>query len=397
MEEYMSVFQKCHDYQTVRMLRAEGLYSYYRSLSSPQEPVVKMGGREVIMLGSNNYLGLANHPEVKRAASHAMARYGTGSAGSRLLNGTFDIHVELEERLAAFMQRESALVFTTGFQVNLGVLSCLLGRQDLVFLDALDHASIIDGVRLGFAKTLKFAHNDMDDLAGKLARAPADKSKLIVVDGVFSMEGDLADLPALTKLASLHGAGLMVDDAHGLGVFGECGRGTPEHFGVEDGVDLIAGTFSKSLGTVGGFIAGDETVIDYIRHHARSEIFSASPPPASVAAAIQALSIIEREPERREQLWKNTHYMMRELRALGFDTGDSESPVIPIVVGDDLTSFIMVRRLQELGIFANPVISPAVPKGGALIRTSYMATHERKHLDRALEVLAQVGREVGII
>ena len=393
----MSVFQKCHDYQTVRALRAKGLYSYYRSISSPQEPVVKMDGREVIMLGSNNYLGLANHPEVKRAASRAMTQYGTGSAGSRLLNGTLDIHVELEERLAAFMKRESALVFTTGFQVNLGVLSCLLGRQDLVFLDALDHASIIDGVRLGFAKTFKFAHNDMDDLASKLERAPAEKNKLIVVDGVFSMEGDLADLPALTKLAATHGAGLMVDDAHGLGVFGEHGRGTPEHFGVEDGVDLVAGTFSKSLATVGGFIAGDETVIDYIRHHARSEIFSASPPPASVAAAIEALSIIEQEPERREQLWKNTHYMLRELRALGFDTGDSESPVIPIVVGDDLNTFVMVKRLQELGIFANPVISPAVPKGGALIRTSYMATHERKHLDRALEVLAQVGREVGII
>jgi 8-amino-7-oxononanoate synthase len=393
----MSVFQKCHDYQAVRTLRAKGLYSYYRSISSPQEPVVTMAGREVIMLGSNNYLGLANHPEVKLAASQALARYGTGSAGSRLLNGTLDLHVELEERLAAFMQRESALVFTTGFQVNLGVLSCLLGRQDVVFMDGFDHASIIDGVRLGFAKTFKFAHNDMDDLAAKLERAPADKGKLIVVDGVFSMEGDLADLPALSKLASKYGAGLMVDDAHGLGVFGEHGRGTPEHFGVEDGVDLIAGTFSKSLATVGGFIAGDEAVIDYIRHHARSEIFSASPPPASVAAAIQALSIIEREPQRRKQLWENTRYMMRELRALGFDTGDSESPVIPIVVGDDLTTFIMVKRLEELGIFANPVISPAVPKGGALIRTSYMATHERKHLDRALEILAQVGREVGII
>jgi 8-amino-7-oxononanoate synthase len=393
----MSVFKKCHDYQVARALRAEGLYPYYRSIGSPQEPVVKIDGREVIMLGSNNYLGLANHPEVKRAASDATARYGTGAAGSRLLNGTFDIHVELEERLAAFMRRESALVFTTGFQVNLGVLSCLLGRQDLVFLDSLDHASIIDGVRLGFARTAKFAHNDMDDLAAKLERAPADKGKLIVVDGVFSMEGDLANLPALAKLAGEHGVGLMVDDAHGLGVFGEHGRGTPEHFGVEDGVDLVAGTFSKSLASVGGFIAGDEEVVDYIRHHARSEIFSASPPPASVAAAIAALEIIEREPERRAQLWKNTHYMLRELRALGFDTGDSESPVIPIVVGDDLTTFRMVQRLQELGIFANPVISPAVPPGGSLIRTSYMATHERKHLDRALEVLAQVGREMGIL
>jgi 8-amino-7-oxononanoate synthase len=393
----MSVFQKCHDYQAARTLRAEGLYSYYRSISSPQEPVVMMDGREVIMLGSNNYLGLANHPEVKHAASDAMARYGTGSAGSRLLNGTLDLHVEIEQRLAAFMRRESALVFTTGFQVNLGVLSCLLGRGDLVFLDGLDHASIIDGVRLGFARSVKFAHNDMNDLAAKLERAPADKGKLIAVDGVFSMEGDLADLPALSQLASRHGAGLMVDDAHGLGVFGAHGRGTPEHFGVEDRVDLVAGTFSKSLATVGGFIAGEETVIDFIRHHARSEIFSAAPPPASVAAAIQALAIVESEPERREQLWKNTRYMLRELRSLGFDTGDSESPVIPIVVGDDLATFVMVKRLQEQGIFANPVISPAVPPGSALIRTSYMATHERKHLDRALEALGQVGREVGIL
>jgi 7-keto-8-aminopelargonate synthetase-like enzyme len=237
----------------------------------------------------------------------------------------------------------------------------------------------------------------MNDLAAKLERAPADKGKLIAVDGVFSMEGDLADLPALSQLASRHGAGLMVDDAHGLGVFGAHGRGTPEHFGVEDRVDLVAGTFSKSLATVGGFIAGEETVIDFIRHHARSEIFSAAPPPASVAAAIQALAIVESEPERREQLWKNTRYMLRELRSLGFDTGDSESPVIPIVVGDDLATFVMVKHLQEQGIFANPVISPAVPPGSALIRTSYMATHERKHLDRALEALGQVGREVGIL
>jgi 8-amino-7-oxononanoate synthase len=393
----MSVFQKCHDYQKARALRSQDLYPFYRCLSSPQEPVVKLDGREVIMLGSNNYLGLANHPEVKRAASRALDRFGTGSAGSRLLNGTLDVHVALEEQLARFMRREAALVFSTGLQVNLGVLSCLLGRQDLVFLDSLDHASIIDGARLGFAKVQKYAHNDMQDLADKLARAPADKNKLIVVDGVFSMEGDLADLPTLTQLAAEYGAALMVDDAHGLGVFGEHGRGTPEYFGLEESVDLAMGTFSKSLATVGGFIAGDESVVDYIKHNARSAIFSAALPPASAAAATEALKIVEREPERRKRLWENTRYMRSELRSLGFDTGSSESPVIPIVIGSDLTTFTAVKRLQEEGIFANAAVSPAVPPGGAMIRTSYMATHERKHLDRALDVLASVGRELGVI
>jgi len=393
----MSVFDKCREYEVADALRAEDLYTFYREISSAQEPVVTLGGKEVVMLGSNNYLGLANHPEVKRAARHALQTYGAGCAGSRLLNGTLDIHVELEERLAAFMRREAALVFSTGFQVNLGVLSCLLGRHDLVFLDNLDHASIIDGARLGFAKILKFAHNDMVDLESKLARAPKDKGKLIVVDGVFSMEGDLADLPAVTRLARRYGAGVMVDDAHGLGVFGENGRGTSEHFGLEGEVDLVMGTFSKSLATVGGFVAGDRAIVDYIKHHARSEIFSAAPPPASVAAAMQALEIVEREPERRKRLWENTKYMKNQLRALGFDTGNSQSPVIPISIGEDLTTFVMVKRLQEEGVFANAVISPAVPAGCSLIRTSYMATHERKHLDRALDVLEKVGRELGVI
>ena len=393
----MSVFDKCREYEVANALRAEDLYTYYRKISSPQEPVVMMEGKAVVMLGSNNYLGLANHPEVKRAACHALQTYGSGCAGSRLLNGTLDIHVELEDRLAAFVRREAALVFSTGFQVNLGVLSCLLGRHDLVFLDNLDHASIIDGARLGFAKILKFAHNDMDDLERKLARAPKEKGKLIVVDGVFSMEGDLVDLPAVTRLAERYGAGVMVDDAHGLGVLGENGRGTPEHFGLEDEVDLVMGTFSKSLATVGGFVAGDRTIVDYIKHNARSEIFSAAPAPASVAAAMQALEIVEREPERRKRLWENTKYMKGQLRALGFDTGDSQSPVIPITIGEDLTTFVMVKRLQEEGVFANAVISPAVPPGCSLIRTSYMATHERKHLDRALDVLEKVGREIGAI
>jgi 8-amino-7-oxononanoate synthase len=394
----VDVFSKCAEFvELTRPVHEAGVYPYYRVISSAQDPVVLHEGRELIMLGSNNYLGLTNHPEVKDAAALALAIYGTGCAGSRLLNGTLDLHVQLEERLAAFMRRQAALTFSTGFQVNLGVLSCLLDRSDVAFLDALDHACIIDGCRLGFGRHYKYRHNDMSELAKKLANTPEDRGKLIVVDGVFSMEGDLALLPEIVALARLHGARLMVDDAHGLGVFGEHGRGTPEHFGVEGDVDLVMGTFSKSLAAVGGFVAGDRDVIEFIRHRARAEIFSAAPPPSSVAAALKALEIVEREPERRKRLWENTHYMLRELRGLGFDTGEAASPVIPIVVGEDLRVFAMTARLGEEGVFVNPVITPAVPPGRAMIRTSYMATHTREHLDRALEAFAAVGREMGLI
>jgi len=394
----MDVFEKCKAIsERSAPVRAAGLYPYYRVISSAQDPVVMHDGRELVMLGSNNYLGLANDPEVKEAAAMALALYGTGCAGSRLLNGTLDVHVELEGRLAEFMHREAALTFSTGFQVNLGVLSCLLDRSDIAFLDALDHACIIDGCRLGFGKHHKFRHNDTQELEEKLANAPADRGKLIVVDGVFSMEGDLAPLPRIVELKRRYAARLMVDDAHGLGVFGENGRGTPEHFGIEDDVDLVMGTFSKSLAAVGGFVAGDRYVIEHIKHTARAEIFSAAPPPSSMAAAMKALEIVEREPERRKRLWENTEYMKRELTALGFDTGHSSSPVIPIVVGEDLTSYTMTTRLGEEGVFVNPVVSPAVPPGRAMIRTSYMATHTREHLDRSLEALAKVGRELGIL
>jgi len=394
----MDVFEKCHESaQRSDPIRAAGVYPYYRVISSAQDPVVMHDGRELVMLGSNNYLGLTNDPEVKEAAAMALALYGTGCAGSRLLNGTLDVHVQLEERIAQFMRREAALTFSTGFQVNLGVLSCLLERSDIAYLDALDHACIIDGCRLGFGKSHKFRHNDMEDLEKKLENAAPDRGKLIVVDGVFSMEGDLAPLPRLVELKRRHGARLMVDDAHGLGVFGEHGRGTPEHFGVEADVDLVMGTFSKSLAAVGGFVAGDRYVIEHIQHTARAQIFSAAPPPSSIAAALKALEIVEREPERRKRLWENTEYMKRELSTLGFDTGHSESPVIPILVGEDLTSYTMTTHLGDEGVFVNPVVSPAVPPGRAMIRTSYMATHTREHLDRALEALAKVGREFGII
>ncbi len=394
----MDVFNKCLETaKRSEPARAAGVYPYYRLISSAQEPVVSHEGRELIMLGSNNYLGLTNHPEVKDAAAMALAIYGTGCAGSRLLNGTLDVHVQLEARLAEFMQREAALTFSTGFQVNLGVLSCLLDRSDIAYLDALDQACIIDGVHLGFGRSHKFRHNDVADLEKKLAAAPEGRGKLIVVDGVFSMEGDVAPLPEIATLAKRYGARLMVDDAHGLGVFGENGRGTPEHFGVENEVDLVMGTFSKSLATVGGFIAGDAYVIEHIKHNARAQIFSAAPPPASMAAALKALEIVEREPERRKRLWENTQYMQDEFEKLGFDTGDSASPVIPLVVGEDVTAFQMATRLAEEGVFANPVVSPAVPEGRAMIRTSYMATHSYEHLDRALEAFEKVGRGLGIL
>ncbi len=393
----MDVFDKCREYELADSIREAGVYAFYREISSAQDPIVERNGRDVVMLGSNNYLGLANHPEVKKAAIKALEKYGTGCAGSRLLNGTLDLHVALEDRLAEFMRRESALTFTTGFQVNLGVLSCLLGRRDIVFLDNLDHACIIDGARLGFAKIVKYKHNDMADLEDKLSRAPVEAGKMIVVDGVFSMEGDLCRLPEVVHLKNQYGTRLMVDDAHGLGVMGANGRGTAEHFGLEDEVDLVMGTFSKSLASAGGFIAGDRVVVDFIRHNARTQIFSASSPPPLTAAVLKAIDILEQEPERRAALWENTRYMLEGIKNLGFDTGGTESPVIPMVVGDDWVVFSMVSSLEEEGIFVNPVITPAVPPGGAMIRTSYMATHKREHLDKALAALAKVGREAGVI
>lgn len=394
----VDVFQKCRDSssRTVEM-RAAGVYPYYRTLTTAQEPRVRHQGRELVMLGSNNYLGLTNHPDVKAAAAAALARYGTGCAGSRLLNGTLDIHVQLEQRLAEFLGRSAVLIFSTGFQVNLGVLSCLLDRSDVAFLDKLDHASIIDGCRLAFGRSYKYRHNDMEDLEKKLRTVSEEKGKLIVVDGVFSMEGDLAALPEIVELKRRYRARLMVDDAHGIGVFGEHGRGTPEHFDVESEVDLVMGTFSKSLAAIGGFIAGDGLVIEHIKHNARAAIFSAAPPPPCVAAAMKALEIIEREPERRKRLWENTNYMKREFDGLGFDTCGSASPVIPLAIGDDMDAYQMTVKLQEAGVFANPVVSPAVPHGQAMIRTSYMASHNREHLDFALEAFARIGRELGVI
>jgi 8-amino-7-oxononanoate synthase len=393
----VDVFEKCREFTRVSDAREAGYYLYYREIESPQDPVVTMGGQKVVMLGSMNYLGLTSHPKVKEAAIRATEKYGTGCAGSRLLNGTLDIHVHLEERLAQFMHREAALVFSTGYGVNIGVLSCLLGRRDVAVLDSMDHASILDGVRLSFAKQLKFRHNEPGDLEKKLSLIEPDKGKLIAVEGVYSMEGDIAPLPEIVRHKKTYGARLFVDEAHSLGVFGENGRGVAEHFGVEDEVDLVMGTFSKSLATVGGFIVGSSEVIDFIKHNARAQIFTAAIPPSAVAAVEAALDIIETEPERREQLWDNTEYMRVELEGLGFETCGSQSPIISLLVGEDGPTLHMAKRLQEEGVFVNPVMTPAVPAGQSMIRTSYMATHTREQLDRALGALAKVGRELSII
>jgi len=390
------IFDKCSKFTAAREAMAAGLYPYFRVIESAQDPEVIVDGRKMIMIGSNNYLGLTNHPRVKEAALEAVRKYGSGCAGSRLLNGTLDIHVRLEEKLARFMRKETALVFSTGFQTNLGVISALAGKDDIILIDKMDHASIIDGCRLSFGEIKKYRHNDMEDLE-RLLQQNNGKGKLIIVDGVFSMEGDIADLPNIVRLSKKYGARLMVDDAHGIGVLGKTGRGTAEHFGLEDEVDLIMGTYSKSLASIGGFIAASEDVVHYIKHFARALIFSASPPPSSVASVSAAIDIIEEEPGRRERLWHNTNKALNGFKALGFDTGKSETPIIPVIVGEDRKAFTMARMLHDRGIFANVAVSPAVPADMALIRTSYMATHTDEQLDRVLKAFEEVGRALGII
>ncbi len=396
IEKGKDIFEKCYGFHTAKELQRAGVYPFFRVIESAQDPEVIINGKKMIMIGSNNYLGLTNHPKVKEAAIEAVRKYGTGCAGSRFLNGTLDIHVKLEEKLAMFMRKEAALVFSTGFQVNLGVISALVGKDDVVVIDKMDHASIVDGCRLSYGEVKRFRHNDMSDLERILSENNG-RGKLIVVDGVFSMEGDIINLPEVVNITKRYGARLLVDDAHGIGVLGKTGRGTAEHFGLEKDVDLIMGTYSKSLASIGGFIAGDSDVIHYIKHFARSLIFSASPPPASVAAVSAALDIIESEPERIERLWRNTNKMLKGFKELGFDLGPSETPIIPIIVGEDETAFKFVMMLQEEGIFANVAVSPAVPPGKALIRTSYMATHTEEQLNRVLEAFEKVGKALRVI
>lgn len=390
------IFEKCLKFTRVRDLISYGLYPFFRVIESAQDPEVVMNGRRMIMVGSNNYLGLTNHPKVKEAAIEAVKKYGSGCAGSRFLNGTLDIHVNLENKLARFMRKEAALVFSTGFQVNLGVISAITGKDDIVIIDKMDHASIIDGCRLSYGEIKKFRHNDMADLK-RVLEENNGRGKLIVVDGVFSMEGDIANLPDIVDLAKKYEARIMVDDAHGIGVLGKTGRGTAEHFGLEQEVDLLMGTYSKSLASIGGFIAGSENIIHYIKHFARPLIFSASPPPASIAAVNAAVDIIENEPERRQKLWNNTWRMLKEFKAMGFKIGPSETPIIPIIVEEDDIAFKMAMMLQEEGVFANVAVSPAVPNGRALIRTSYMATHTDEHLDIVLGAFKKTGTALGLI
>ena len=394
----MDVFDKCMKFTRASDARAAGTYPYFRQIQSGPGSEVMIDGKKMIMIGSNNYLGLTGHPKVVEAAINAIKKYGTGCTGSRFLNGTLDIHIELEERLAKFLGREAVLCFTTGHHVAQGVLSTILGKQDIVFTDRACHASIVDGTRLSFAKIVKYRHNDMNDLE-RVLNLHKDKTsgKLIVTDGVFSMEGDIVHLPRLVELAEQHNTRLYVDDAHALGVLGKHGRGTEEHYGLEQKVDLQMGTFSKSFASVGGFVAGEASIIDFIKHFARALIFTASPPPASVATVLACLDILESEPDRLESLWKNTEQIREGFKSLGFDTGESTTPIIPIKIGDEDDCIRFWKRMFDHGIFANPAISPAVPPGEAIIRTSYMATHTEEELDKVLTIFEKLGNKFGII
>ena len=389
--------EKYSKYDLPQQFMAKGVYPYFRCIDSEQDTEVSMSGRKVLMFGSNSYLGLTNHPRIKEAAIEAVRKYGTGCAGSRFLNGTLDIHLQLENELAEFVGKDEALVYSTGFQVNLGVLSCLTGRRDTILCDELDHASIVDGRRLSFSTVRKFRHNDMEHLERELERCDADTIKLIVVDGVFSMEGDIANLPEIVRLKEKYNASIFVDEAHGLGVLGNMGRGTCDHFGVTKDVDLIMGTFSKSLATIGGFVAGDKEVINYIRHNARSYIFSASNTPAATAAAIEALHIMKEEPERLENLWKVTNYALENFRSLGFEIGSTSTPIIPIYIRDTEKTFMVTKMLWDEGIFINPVVPPACSPQDTLIRFSLMATHTKEQVDRALEGMTRVFKKLELL
>lgn len=387
----------CASYTLADEVKAQGIYPYYRPIESGQDPVVKMNGRNVLMFGSNSYLGLSDDPRLKEAAIEAIRKYGTSCSGSRFLNGTLDIHLALEEKLARLVGKEEAVTYSTGFQVNLGVVSSLGFRDGYIFLDALDHACIIDGSRLSYSRVLKFPHNDTAALEKRLALAPVDAPKLIVVDGIYSMEGDLAPLPALVELCRKYDASLMVDDAHGLGVVGECGRGTANHFGLTDSVDLIMGTFSKSFGSLGGFIAGDHEVLNFLKHNSRTLIFSASMPPANVAAVSRAIDIMLSEPERIEHLWDLTRHAHAEFKSRGFDIGHTESPIIPLFVRDFNKCLKAVKMALDEGVFITPVIPPAVPEDSVIVRFALMATHTMEQLDEAIDKLTSIFRKLEII
>lgn len=389
--------ERMAQYDVPQQAKAMGVYPYFRPISSDQDTVVTINGKPVLMLGSNSYLGLTNHPRIKEGAIKATEKYGTGCAGSRFLNGTLDIHLELEERLAKLVGKEEAMVYATGFTVNSGVVPCLGGRQDYLLLDKLNHASIIEGSRLSMAKQFKYNHNDMESLERFLQKCEPDKIKLIVADGVFSMEGDVVNLPDMVKLAKKYNASIMIDEAHSLGFFGENGAGVCEHFGLQDEVELQMGTFSKSLATIGGFIASNKDVINYLRHHSRTFIFSASITPAAAGAVLAALDVMKEETWRPKQLWANTHRMLDAFRSRGFEIGNTTTPIIPLYVRDNIKTFILTQRLLDDGIFVNPVVSPAVPSEDTLIRISLMATHTFDQIDEAVEKITKHATEMGIL
>ena len=393
----MDIFDKVNQFKDADFARKKGIYPYFRVIESEQDTEVKMNGQDMLMLGSNSYLGLTNNSHVIESAQKATKQYGTGCAGSRFLNGTLDIHIKLEERLADLVGQEAALVFASGYQANVGAISAIAsGSDDVIITDKLDHASIVDGLGLARGKFSRYKHSDMNHLETKLKKYK-NKPKIIITDGIFSMDGDIAKLDDIVNLAKKYDSRVYVDDAHSIGVLNEDGGGTAKYFGLENEVDLVMGTFSKSLASVGGFIAGSSKVIDYIKHHARSLIFSASLPPGSAGAVMGALDIMEKEPERIEKLWDNTEYMLKGFQEMGYNTGDSETPIIPLIIGDMNTTFKLWKMLQKNGIFINPSVPPAVPKGSSLIRTSFMATHTKEQLQMALNKFKETGEKLGII
>lgn len=390
------LFQKAQNFTQAKEAMAMGIYPYFRALSDSEGTTAIFEGKEVVMIGSNNYLGLTTDPRVRQAAIDAIHRYGTSVTGSRFLNGTLELHLELDRRLANFVGKEAAIVFPTGYQTNVGTISAIVGKGDYVIIDKDAHACIVDGCMMSRGEMKRFRHSDISSLETVLSKLPSDAGKLVIVDGVYSMGGDLAPLPEIVEICKRYGARIMVDDAHGVGVTGQ-GRGTAAHFGLTDEVDLIMGTFSKSFASVGGFIAGSADIVHYIQHHARALIFSAALPAPNAAAVLKALEIIETEPERVQKLWENAGYMRENLRALGFNVASSNTPIIPILIRDDMRTVLAWRALIEAGVYTNPVVPPAVPPNHSLLRTSYMATHTREHLDRALASFKKVGEDLDLI
>ncbi len=396
----IDLFQKCRDFTRADEVKAAGFYPYFRAIEENEGPVVRIEGRKVIMAGSNNYLGLTAHPKVKEAAIKAVEKYGTGCSGSRYLTGTLDLHYELESRLANFMGKEACLLFSTGYQTGQGIIPTLVQRGEYVIMDKDDHACLVAGTLMAkgmFADVVRYKHDDMADLERVITRLPAEAAKLIVTDGVFSTTGEIVDLPDLVRIAKAHNAGVLVDDAHAIGVIGQGGRGTASHFGITDKVDMVMGTFSKTFASLGGFVVGEERTINYLKHHSPALIFSASPTPASVAAALAALDILEQEPERITKLIRNANKMRSSFKKLGFRIIEGESAVVPVIVGDDMIAFRFWRDLFDAGVFVNAFISPGVPPGMQMMRTSYMATHEDKHLDKILELFEHTGKKLGLI